>query len=255
MKNFVAYVRSMLRKKAFLNVFAEEPTNPSNEPNNGGGEPNPNGGDPNQTPTTKTEPKPNGSVNFEDLVKKAREEEKAKLYPEITKLKEKNNNLLLVVQERDNTITEQAKKIEKLEKDNGKITKSLEEGTATNKTVSELTLQVSTLEKQLEELQGKYDTDVNALKLESYKEKKIAEANGEIIPELVIGNSEEEVNASFETAKAKYAEITQRALQGVQMPAVNPSATTIQLKEKSIEEIATMSAQDWAEQRKALGLK
>jgi uncharacterized phage infection (PIP) family protein YhgE len=249
MKNFVNFVRSMLSKKACLNVFAEEEIKTEEIVKKG---------EEIETPpatNTNNNPKPTGTVNFEDLIAKARKEEKEKLYPEITALKEKNNQLLLVVQERDNKIAEITGNLDKVSEDFKKASKDLKTGNASNSKVSELTLQLSTLERQLEDLQVKYETDVNSLKLESYKEKKIAEANGAIIPELVTGNTEEEVNSSFESAKQRYSSLQDHFMAGVTMPSANPSQATISLTENvSLVDIQNMTTKQYAEYRKNLNI-
>lgn len=257
MKTFKAYVRSMIAKRPFvLNVHAEEPTNTTNVTDNPeGGQQGQQGEEPANKTTKKDDPKPSGTVNFEDLIAKARKEERDKLYPELNKYKEKVNSLMLVIAERDSEIAELKKELEEAKKENAKLQENVEKGVKTNKTISELTTTISVLERQLEELQAKYDADVTALKLESFKKEKIAEAGGELIPELVTGNSEEEIIASIELAKQRYQEIIQKAVQNVQMPAANPNQNVIQLKEKSIDEISSMTPQQWAEYRKQLGLK
>ena len=254
MKTFKAYVRSMIAKRPFvLNVHAEEPTNTTNV--TGNQEDGQQGQQGDNKATKKDDPKPSGSVNFEDLIAKARKEERDKLYPELNKYKEKVNNLMLVIAERDSEIADLKKELEEVKKENAKLQENVEKGVKTNKTISELTTTISVLERQLEELQAKYDADVTALKLEAFKKEKIAEAGGELIPELVTGNTEEEILASIEKAKQRYQEIVQKAVQNVQMPAANPNQNVIQLKEKSIDEIASMTPQQWAEYRKQLGLK
>lgn len=257
MKTFKDYVRSMIVKHPFvLNVHAEEPTNTTNVTDNPeGGQQGQQGEEPTNKTTKKDDPKPSGTVNFEDLIAKARKEERDKLYPELNKYKEKVNSLMLVIAERDSEIADLKKELEEVKKENAKLKENVEKGVKTNKTISELTTTISVLERQLEELQAKYDADVTALKLEAFKKEKIAEAGGELIPELVTGNSEEEIIASIELAKQRYQEIIQKAVQNVQMPAANPNQNIIQLKEKSIDEISSMTPQQWAEYRKQLGLK
>lgn len=243
---FMAYVRRILSNRMFLNVYAEGQVDPNVEPKD----------EPEKKPEKKEDPKPSGNVNFEDLIAKARKEERDKLYPEITKLKEKHNDLLLVVADRD-------KELEQLKSDNAKLTgdldkasKNIETGNAKSEKVSELSLTNSKLEQQLAQLQQKYDADINSLKLESVKEKAIAAAQGEIIAEMVGGNTEEEINASVEAAKNRYQEIQNNIMSRVQMPgSANPSATQVQLKDKTMDEIATMTPQEWAEHRRALGLR
>lgn len=248
MKNYKGYIRSLLaNRKYVLNVFAEGTTQT----------------DPAETPetktepqvTTQTEPKPSGTVNYEDLIKKAREDEKAKLYPEIQKLKDSNNNYIIVLGEKEKRIEELEKENESLRKGKDKLSKDLEEGTKTNKTVSQLSAEKSRLERLLEEQQMKHENELNSLKVEAHREKQIAAANGEIIEEAVTGKTIEEVDASIERAKQRYQEIAQRALGNVQMPTVNPSANTKVFADIPIDQIASMSHAEYAEARKKLGLK
>ena len=98
MKIFKAYVRSMIAKRPFvLNVHAEEPTNTTNVTDNPeGGQQGQQGEEPTNKTPKKDDPKPSGTVNFEDLIAKARKEERDKLYPELNKYKEKVNNLMFI---------------------------------------------------------------------------------------------------------------------------------------------------------------
>ena len=208
------------------------------------------------TPKEQDTPKPSGSVNFEDLVSKARAEEKAKLYPQIEKLKKDKNDLLLVVAERDKKISDLEKELKKATSETTKYKTELEDGTKTNQTVQELTLQYSQLEKEYEDLQSKYDTEIQNLKVNSFREKQIALAGGEIIEELVQGSTEEEVLASVEVAKQRYADIQAKALANVQMPRANPSSASMKIfADKSIDEIASMSNEEYKEYRKQLNIK
>lgn len=249
MKNYLAYIRSMLSQKAFMNVFAEETkTDEKQEIKK----------DEEITPPAKERelPKPTGSVNYEDLIANARKDEKEKLYPEMKKLKDSKNELLIVIGERDATIKQLQSDLATAKESNGKLTKDLKDGTQTNKTVSELTLQISQLERDLEEATAGHETELNSIKLESFKEKTIASANGELIPELVVGNTEEDILASFETAKTRYAEITQRVVSGTKMPYTNPNAGSIQLTAKASEKsISEMTREEYAEYRKQIGFK
>ena len=249
--------RNKARKRSFLttmfmNVFAEELKTEASNGNEEDVKTEAGTTEPKETEV----PKPQGTVNFEDLVKKAREEEKSKLYPQIEKLKKDKNDLLLVVAEKDNTIKTLEKTVADLQKNHSKLAKDVEESTATNKVVQEQALTISQLEQELENLQAQYETDVQSLKLTSYREKQIALAGGEIIPELVTGNTEEEINASIELAKQRYVQIQEQALASVQMPkSVNPSVTQLsQNALKSVEDIASMTPAEWAEYRKNLKL-
>lgn len=248
MKNYLAYIRSMLSQKAFMNVFAEETKTDENVETKKD----------EITPPAKQEetPKPTGSVNYEDLISHARKEEKDKLYPELQKLKKDKNDLLLVVGERDATIKKLQQDLDASKESNTKLSKDLKDGTNTNATVSELTLTISQLERELEEATANHETELNSVKLTSFKEKTIATANGELIPELVVGNSEEDILASFETAKSRYAEITQNVVSSAKMPYTNPNAGSIQLTAKASEKsIADMTPAEYAIYRVSIGLK
>ena len=234
----------------FMSVLAEEPNVEENKADdNKDGEATP-------PPKEQDAPKPSGDLNFEDLVVKARSEEKAKLYPQIEKLKKDKNDLLLVVAERDKKISDLEKELKKATSETTKYKTELEDGTKTNKTVQELTLQYSQLEKEYEDLQSKYDIEIQNLKVNSFREKQIALAGGEIIEELVTGSTEDEVLASVEVAKQRYADIQAKALANVQMPRANPSSASLKMfAEKSIEEIANMTNEEYKEYRKQINIK
>jgi predicted RNase H-like nuclease (RuvC/YqgF family) len=150
-----------------------------------------------QDPAPNTPPPAQPNIDFESLIAKARKEEKEKLYPEITKLKEevekkvaRINELLLAIGEKDEIISQKDKEIKEL-KNNSKKSDSQE--------VKELNIKIAELENKLAEK----DREINTIKLTSYRDKKIAEAGGELIPELVTGNSEEEIDLSIEKAKER----------------------------------------------------
>lgn len=189
-----------------------------------------------QEPTQPTEPIVKApTVDFEALISKARQEEKDKLYPEINKLKgeqEKKvtriNELLIVIGEKDETIKQKDSEIAELKKANS--TKSDSE-------------EVKTLKLKLAELENNLaikDQEVSQIKLESYKTNKIVEvrnSGADLIQELVYGNSPEEIDASIELAKAKYAEIANRVKGTVvvnptkpstEIPPANPNLGTFQ---------------------------
>lgn len=256
MKNFVAFIRSMLSKRAFVNVFAEENLETKTDnTNTDGGDQNKEQKD-EKPGEEKPTPKPSGSINYEDLISEARKQEKDKLYPQIEKLKSEKNDLLIVIGERDAKINELTKEVEKLKESNGKLSKDLESGTKTNKTVSELTTKISILERQLDETKQAHESELTKIRLEQFKEKQIASAEGKLIPELVSGSTEEEIQASIELAKQRYEEITQSVIQSVQMPYTNPNAQVTQLSMGNIDkDISQMSDSEWAEYRRTLGIK
>lgn len=220
----------------------------------------PDGG--NQDPTPNTPPtQPN--IDFESLIAKARKEEKEKLYPEITKLKEevekkvaRINELLLAIGEKDEIISQKDKEIKEL-KNNSKKSDSQE--------VKDLKIKITELENKLAEK----DREINTIKLASYRDKKIAEAGGEIIPELVTGNSEEEIDLSIEKAKERYKEIISKIASQQQIkpqnsnniPPANPNTSTFinsQVSTQSLSGLNLMTPEgraEYARIRKQMGLK
>lgn len=248
-------------------VFAEEPAEGKEDPK-GEGNTEPSGDDSSTKGTegtegsddnTKKDPEP----NFEDLMSRARREERAKLYPQINKLKEEKNALLLS----EEKLKQQ---VEKLEKENKKIqedsTKSDDEKVTT------LNKEIEDLKKQLEDTEAK-KVDENALRTEIeteirgdyetklYREQKLRELADEgrkIIPELVMGNTNEEIDNSIKQAEKRYKEILKREMGDIQMPGGNSnsdSTTNDTFKDVSPTDIRNMSNEDYAEYRKKLNLK
>ena len=237
-------------KPFFLKVYAE-----GNDSNNTNDQDKKTTQDqkPNQDPRPNQDPKPMGTVNFEELIAKARQEEKDKLYPEIQSWKEKHNNLLLVIAERDAKIKELEGEITKFKK---QIEEVKEKSSKTNDaTVSELKATIDSLNNQIEQLKSSHDKEIARLNLEIFKREKLAEVGEEIIPELVTGETEEEILASIEKAKEKYQQIVSKINKGITYPPINPNVTKIDMKNKSVEEIVNMPAGEWAEFRKQLGFK
>lgn len=228
----------------------------------GAGDPpaQPDGG--NQDPQPNSQPA-QPSIDFESLIAKARKEEKEKLYPEITKLKEdlekkvtRINELLLAIGEKDEIISQKDKEIKEL-KTNSKKTDSQE--------VKDLKIKITELENKLAEK----DKEISTIKLASYRDKKIAEAGGELIPELVTGNSEEEIDLSIEKAKERYKEIVSKiaSQQSIKpqnsnnIPPANPNTSTFtnsQVNTQSLIGLNLMTPEGRAEYekiRKQMGLK
>lgn len=202
------------------------------------------------------------TVNFEELISKARKEEKEKLYSEINKLKgqvdekvKRINDLLIAIGEKDELLKGKESEIAELKK-GSKVSESEE--------VKNLKLKITELENSL----AMKDSEVASIKIESYKAQKIAEAGGELIPELVTGSTTEEIDLAIENSKTKYAEIVGRVKETVvvtqkpstQIPPVNPNTQAFNQSVAQMD-IAGMSMFDknsraqYAEMRKTMGLK
>lgn len=206
-------------------------------------------------------------VNFEVLIQRARSEEKEKLYPKIEKLEgekatliEKNNNLMLQVGEKETVISSLKAELEKTKKEMNKseseevkqlkahvesLTKQLEEATANTVDVEELRNSIRT------EIDSEYQVKL-------YKEQKLNEFGNVIIPELVSGNTKEEIDASLEVAKTRFNEITARFTtpKANMIPSVNiNTSSSLNTKDVSIEDIQRMTPQQYAEYRAKIGMK
>ena len=224
---------------------------------NTGNEPivNPNPA-PQLTPTAPT-------VNYEDLIAKARTDEKNKLYPEIEKLKtevaknvERINALLISVAEKDELLKQKDKEL--AEKD-AKYTALEKEG------ANGMDKELKALQEQLAQLQAdlaKKDEEIVQVKakaeVDNYKATKLKDLD-EDFHDLVIGNSKEEIDASFAKAKEKFEKIaTKYGVQAnpqVGLPKPNPSVVNNTYKGVKPEDIAKMSPAEYAEYRKNLGFK
>lgn len=214
-----------------------------------------------ETQPTQSESNTTNSVNFEDLINKARQEEKDKLYKEINRLKAqldekvgRINELLLVIGEKDETIKAKEKELAKKDKESQRTD---------SEEVKSLKLKVTELENTI----AQKDSEISTIKLDSYKATKIAQAGGELIPELVMGNTEEEIDKAIEQSKAKYAEIANRVKASVaptldsnNIPPANPNVEAFNSQVQTFD-IAGLSMFDkdamkqYSEMRKQMGLK
>ena len=218
-KGFITEKTNLLKKIMFMPVFAEEPqgTEPTEPQGNG---------------TTEPQPQAN-TVNFEDLIAKARQQEKAKLYPQIQKLQEQNNALT----EKNNThlltIGEKDARISELEKQLADIKAN---------TVSREEIEA--------EIRAEYDVKL-------YREQKLREVGDTVIPELITGTTIEEIDASIKVSQERYNQITSKFLGGVQVPVANVNTSSFQAKDLKIEDIANLDPRspEYAQLRARLGLK
>jgi hypothetical protein len=235
--------------KKFFNVFemtmvlADEPAKPADPP-----------AEPAKPANPPAEPAKPSQLNLEDILARVRAEEKDKLYPKITKLEgekdtltKKINDYIIEVASKDDKIKELEKKVADLINSKG----DLEE-------LKNLKVENEKLKKQIEDEKA----EVAKQKLEAYKKQKIDEAKGAIIPELVTGNDEKEIDASVEKAKQRFAEIMKGA--GIAVAPTNPnlppatpsgSQTPLDFKGMTAGQVRNMGMKDYAEYRKKLGLK
>lgn len=213
-------------------------------------------------PQSQPEAQPQKTVNFEDLITKARAEEKAKLYPKIQKLEgennslvEKNNKLLLDLGTKDARISELEVELDKA--------KSSKQATESD-TVKTLKDEIETLKATITEMENNV-VDVDALtesikgeyEVKLYREQRLREVGDTVIPELVMGATKEDIDASITVAQTRFNDILARHSVNVQ-PTVTPNNVNTQslnIKDLSVDDISRMTPEEWAEKRKMLGFK
>lgn len=229
-----------------------------------------------EEPAPAPQPQP---VSYEQLIARARQEEKDKLYPQlkaekdkVAELTSKNNDLLVQVGTLKNENDVMKAQIEDLKNnkganENAEITRLKEELNKVQKEYKEFkagTVDEATLRQQVEaEVKQQYE-------VEMYKVEKLNsdEFKGQIIPELVSGDTKEAIDESLAKSKARYEELIgvnknqqQQPQQGQQlgavptMPVGNPNTQSFISATISAEEIQRMTPAQWAEYRTKLGLK
>ena len=224
-------------------------------------------------------PKPTPTINYEDLIAKARKEEKEKQYKAIEKLKtqvstmtEQHNTDLLRIGELEKQVKTAEEKLTNANKGDSEEVTTLKAEIKTLKGEKEtLEKKVSDYEKQpivkREDIEAELRTQLEAeYEVKTYKVTKLAELKDQIlVPELVMGDTKEAIDASIKSALDRSAEI--RKSLGItddgksskkrtpKTPA-NPSVSKIQDTDVSLERLATMDVRspEYAELRKQLGL-
>jgi chromosome segregation ATPase len=220
----------------------------------------------NKNAGTLTPPAPTPSappVNYEDLIAKARAEEKQKVYGEIEKLKEDKakltervNQLVLQLGEKEEAIKAVEKDVADKDKQIDTLTK---EGTKNmDKATKDLSEKVAELEKQLAVKDAEITQIKNQVEIDKYVAEKTKDLD-EDFRDMVVGSTKEEIDASYEKAKAKYDKIASKFATTTKedTPLIPKVPTNVNEAFKNIkpEDIANMSAKEWKEHRKTLGLK
>lgn len=199
------------------------------------------------------------TINYEDLIARARKEEKDKLYPKIQKLEadnvalvEKHNKALLELGNKDTKIADMEATIEKL-RTTAKNSDSEE--------VKELKAEIKSLKAQIKEYEAnQVDPEtirsevVAEYEVKLYKEQKLREVGDNVIPELVFGSTKEEIDNSLKVAQERYQAIVGK-FSTPNVPPVNVNTSSMVTKDINAEDVSKMSALEWAEYRKKLGLR
>ena len=246
-----------------LRAFADEGADPDDNSGADGGE------------GAKTTP----TINYEDLIAKARKEEKEKQYKTIEKLKgqiatltEQHNNDLLVKADLDKQLKEANDKLTTAGSGDSEEVKTLKETIKTlEKDKADLDKKVKDYEANKpvsrEEVEAEVRAELEAeYEVKTYKATKMAELKDDIlVPELVMGTTKEEIDASIQSALDRSAEIKKnlgistdkKQTKRTPKSPANPSVSSVQDSEVSLERLATMDvrSKEYAELRKQLGLR
>ena len=219
------------------------------------------------------------TINYEDLIAKARREEKEKQYKTIDKLKgqvstltEQHNNDLLVIAGLKEDLKEANEKLTKAGSGDSEEVKTLKDTLKSlEKDKEDLEKKVTKLEENKpvsrEEVEAEVRAELEAeYEVKTYKAEKMAELKDDIlVPELVMGTTKEEIDASIQSALDRSAEIkknlgisetTKKTKRTPKTPS-NPSISKVQDKEYSMEYLASLdvSSEEYKEVRKQLGLR
>ena len=248
-----------------LRAFAEEVTPPNSDTKD-----QDNGGNPSNTGSS--------VINYEDLIAKARKEEKEKQYKTIEKLR---NQVDTLTTQHNNDLLKVADLEGKLQTANDNLTKAgsgdSEEVKTLKETIKNLEADKGNLENKVKEFENnkpasreEIEASVRAeleteYEVKTYKATKMAELKEDIlVPELVFGNTKEEIDASIQSALERSAEIKKnlgisddkKQKRTPKTPA-NPSVSSVQDSEISLEKLATMDVRspEYAKLRQQLGLK
>lgn len=233
------------------------------------GEPTPDGG--------ATEGNPAPTINYEDLIAKARKEEKEKQYKTIEKLKaqintltEQHNNDLLKVADLEKKFTEANDKLSTAGSGDSEEIKTLKETIkGLEKEKTDLDEKVKGFESHKpvsrEEVEAEVRAELEAeYEVKTYKTTKMMELKDDIlVPELVFGNTKEEIDASIQSALERSAEIKKNLgistekQKRTPKSSTNPSVSKVQDTEVSMERLASMDvgSKEYAELRQKLGLR
>ena len=217
------------------------------------------------------------TLNYEDLIAKARKEEKDKQYKKIEKLQtqvntltEQHNTDLLTIAEKEKQLKEAQEKLQTAGQGDSEAVTTLKNEVAT------LTKEKEDLEKKVKEYEGQKPVSREEVEKEvreelekeyevkTHKTQILAEHKEDLlVPELVFGDTVEELDKNLESALARSEEI--RKQMGVSIKKekrtpknpTNPPASPQQDNEYSLEYLASLdpTSAEYKEVRKKLGLR
>ena len=192
----------------------------------------------------------------DEVAKKIIETEKAKLYDTIEAEKKKSSELEKLVREQKNAEDEKKKAEEQ------KINDELDAKEQVKLLAKKLDDDSKRFQDIVELKDAEYKGELRKRDLEIYKEKLIASYNGAIIPEMVSGKTEEELDQAVEAAAERYKQIAERSKQEIMDEAVKngklpkPGDLDNSLKKtsgaKDWKDVMSMSTEEYASYKKSV---
>jgi membrane-associated HD superfamily phosphohydrolase len=204
-----------------------------------------------------------------DDLAKAREQEKAKLYPQLEKMKEELATLKKAREEEETRRAqfEAQKEAERLAQENAKAEEELSAKDLLKKKEQEFQSMLETERLERERAFALLDQERKFQELMNYRQQRVEQERDNIVPELidlVDGNTADEVEQSIAMLKEKSARILSSAQQAMQSarqqmagtritnPAAGPLDNDSEQKSYSPDSIREMSLADYAKQRAKL---
>lgn len=189
-----------------------------------------NSGQPGQQPLVQPEPQqqppaqqqPTGRWTDEDLAR-VRREEKDKLYPELEQMKQQLAEMRKAEEERQAEAQRLADEAAQAQRQREEAEMSAQE--LIQKKEQEWNERFTALESQRERDRAVYEQERRLVELESYRTARIEQEQEFLLPELrgyIQGNSEEEIDASIERAKADSEAILNNMMAASQQQPVVP---------------------------------
>ena len=211
------------------------------------------------------------SYSAEDLAK-AREQEKAKLYPQMEKMKEELASLKKAREEQaakeaDREAKRAAKEAERVAKAKDKEEKELSFKELLSKKEQEFQTQIESERLEREKAFALLDMERKFQEVQNYRQSRLEQERDNIVPELIDliqGNSKDEIEQSINLLKEKSASISQSVQQAMQSarqqqvgarvtaPASGPLDNDSDQQIATPDSIRDMSLADYAKQRAKL---
>ena len=209
------------------------------------------------------------SVFTADDVAKAREQEKAKLYPQMEKMKEELASLKKAREEEDSRRAqfEAQKETERIAQENAKAEEELSAKDLLKKKEQEFQSMLEAERLERERAFALLDQERKFQELLNYRQQRVEQERESIVPELIDlidGNTADEVEQSIAMLKEKSARILSSAQQAMQSarqqmagtritnPAAGPLDNDSDQKSYTPDSIREMSLADYAKQRAKL---